>query len=133
MGLCLDQKLSDHINNCLAQAAEAKRQADATADADAKTDFLSLERIWNELAQNYQFSERLERFLLTQFETAERRWQPISRAPFDCDLELALLSREGPLVFFFPCRRVGAGYVDSNTNRRIDISPTHWREWKKLH
>jgi hypothetical protein len=74
-GRCLDQKLSDHISNCLAQAAAAKRQADATADADAKTNLLSLERIRHELAQNYQFSERLERFLMTNGNAAERLWK----------------------------------------------------------
>jgi hypothetical protein len=68
----LEQKLSDHIKNCLARAAEAKRQADATADEDAKTDFLSLERLWYELAQNYQFSERLECFLLNHPNTLLR-------------------------------------------------------------
>jgi hypothetical protein len=89
MEFSLDQKLRDHISNCLAQAAEAKRQADAIADPDAKADFLSQERTWNELAHNYQFSARLERFLLNHRNTAERGWEPISRAPFDCDLERA--------------------------------------------
>jgi hypothetical protein len=84
--LRLERKLRDHISSCLTQAAEAKRQADATADASAKTDFLSLERLWNELAQSYQFSQRLERFLLNHCNIAERRWEPISRAPLDRDL-----------------------------------------------
>jgi hypothetical protein len=71
MGLYLDQKLRDHIDNCLAQAAEAKRQADAIAESDAKADFLSLERTWNELAYHYQFLAKLERFLLNRRNTAE--------------------------------------------------------------
>jgi hypothetical protein len=131
MELYLDQKLRDHISNCLAQAAEAKRQADATADPDAKADFLSQELTWNELAQNYQFSARLERFLLNHRNTAERPWEPISRAPFDRDLELAIINRDGPDVILFPCRRVVDGYIDPRTNRRIDLNPSHWREWKK--
>jgi hypothetical protein len=127
----LDQKLSDHVQNCFAQAAEAKRQADATADADVKTDFLSLERLWHELAQTYQFSERLERVLLNHCNNHEQRWQPISRAPIDRDLELAIINRHGPLVLLFPCRRVLGGFIDATNGRRIDIDPSHWREWKK--
>jgi hypothetical protein len=72
MGLHLDKTLRDHISNCLARAEEAKRQADATADTDAKDNFLSLERTWNELAHGYQFTARLERFLLNQCSPAER-------------------------------------------------------------
>jgi hypothetical protein len=72
MELALDQKLRDHISNCLAQAAEAGRQADATADPDAKDDFLTLERTWNELAHGFQFAASLERFLLDQRNPAER-------------------------------------------------------------
>ena len=86
MEFALDQKLRDHIGNCLAQAEEAKRQADATADPDAKDDFLSLERTWNELAHHYQFAARLELFLLKHRNPAERPWEPTSRVPFDCDL-----------------------------------------------
>jgi hypothetical protein len=112
MGLFLDQTLRDHISNCLAQAAEAGRQAGATADSDSKDEFLSLERTWNELAQSYQFSARLECFLLIHRNTAEQRWEPISRAPFDCDLELALIGRDGPDAILFPCRRV---WVDIST------------------
>jgi hypothetical protein len=131
MRLHLDQKLRDHIGNCLAQAEEAKRRADATADPDAKDDFLSLERTWKELAQHYQFSARLERFLLNHRNTAERPWKPISRAPFDCDLELAVINRDGPDVIIFPCRRVVGGYIDPRTNQRIDLNPSHWRAWKR--
>jgi hypothetical protein len=72
MGLYLDQTLRDHISICLSQAAEAGRQADATADRDAKDVFLSLERTWNELAHSYQFAAKLERFLLKQCSPAER-------------------------------------------------------------
>jgi hypothetical protein len=71
--LHLDRKLGDHISNCFAQAAEAKRQADATADADANTDFLSLERTWLELAHQYQFMEGLERFLMNECQSAVGR------------------------------------------------------------
>jgi hypothetical protein len=128
----LHQTLSDHISNCLAQAPEASGQADTAADRHAKADFLSLERIWNELAQSYQFSERLERFLLTDRSTAERRWEPISCAPFHHDIQLAVINRNGPYALPFPYRRTAGGWVEARTGRRIDLSPTHWRTWVNL-
>jgi hypothetical protein len=58
-------------------------------------------------------------------------WQPIATAPFDRDLELAVIDSVGPHVLVFRCRRVSEGWVDASTNRRIDVQPTHWREWFK--
>ncbi len=57
-------------------------------------------------------------------------WQPIATAPFDCDLELAVLDRDGAHSLVFPCRRAPAGWVASGTGQRIEVSPTHWRIWK---
>jgi hypothetical protein len=91
----LDQTLRDHISNYLSQAAEAGRQADAAGDLDAKDNFLTLARTWSELAHYYQFAAKLEHFLLNHGNTAEQRWEPISRAPFDCDLELGPINRDG--------------------------------------
>jgi hypothetical protein len=56
-------------------------------------------------------------------------WQPIASAPFDRDLELAVIANDGPHTLVFPCRRVLAGWVNSGTRERIDVHPTHWREW----
>jgi len=58
-----------------------------------------------------------------------RVWQPISNAPFDRDLELAVLDRDGPHALVFACRRILSGWVNAATKRRIDVRPTHWREW----
>ena len=38
-------------------------------------------------------------------------WQPISTAPFDRDLELAVLDAEGPHTLVFPCRRILGGWT----------------------
>jgi hypothetical protein len=57
-------------------------------------------------------------------------WQPISSAPFDRDLELAVIDRDGPHALVFPCRRVLTGWIKSATKERVDISPTHWRIWE---
>lgn len=56
-------------------------------------------------------------------------WEQISSAPFDRDLELAVLDRDGVHALVFPCRRVLTGWIESATRARIEVSPTHWREW----
>jgi hypothetical protein len=56
-------------------------------------------------------------------------WQPISSAPFDRDLELAVIDADGEHVLAFPAKRVAGGWTDATNKRRIDVWPTHWREW----
>jgi hypothetical protein len=57
-------------------------------------------------------------------------WTPISIAPpFDRDLELAVIDRDGPHALVFPCRRILSGWAKVETKKRIDVLPTHWREW----
>ena len=56
-------------------------------------------------------------------------WQPISNAPFDRDLELAVIDRDGPHALVFACRRILSGWINAETKQRIDVRPTHWRDW----
>jgi hypothetical protein len=56
-------------------------------------------------------------------------WHPIATAPFDCDLELAVLDRDGPHALVFPCRRIPSGWLKGGTHERIEVHPTHWRTW----
>jgi len=56
-------------------------------------------------------------------------WEPISSAPFDRDLELAVIDRDGPHALVFPCRRNFGGWINTKTGQRIDVNPTHWRSW----
>lgn len=56
-------------------------------------------------------------------------WEQISSAPFDRDLELAVLDRDGAHPLVFPCRRLLTGWIKSETRERVEVSPTHWREW----
>jgi hypothetical protein len=56
-------------------------------------------------------------------------WHPIATAPFNCDLELAVLDRDGQHALVFPCRRILTGWIASRTRNRLEISPTHWRTW----
>jgi hypothetical protein len=58
-------------------------------------------------------------------------WQPISTAPFDRDLELAVIADGEMHALVFPCRRTSESWIDATTKRRIEVRPTHWREWKR--
>ena len=122
------QKLSDEIGDCLARAAEARRRADAARDPQVQTEYLQQEESWKRLAQCYRFAESLDRFLPGQGVDAEG-WQPAASAPFDRQLELAVIDRRGTHALVFPCRRDPEGWIDAQTGRRIEVVPTHWREW----
>jgi hypothetical protein len=56
-------------------------------------------------------------------------WEPIDTAPLDRELELAVMDRDGPHALAFACRRVDGGWINSKSKQRIDVRPTHWREW----
>jgi hypothetical protein len=54
-------------------------------------------------------------------------WHPVSTAPFDHDLELAIIDSNGVHATAVPCRRILAGWMMGNKTR-IDVCPTHWRD-----
>jgi hypothetical protein len=56
-------------------------------------------------------------------------WQPIETAPFDSELELAVIASTGTHALVFPCRRILDGWINALTERRFDLQPTHWRPW----
>ena len=56
-------------------------------------------------------------------------WQLIGTAPYDVDLELAVIDAQGAHTLVFPCRRVLHGWIKAGTNEPVDVYPTHWREW----
>jgi hypothetical protein len=58
-------------------------------------------------------------------------WQPISTAPFNRDLELAVLEGTDVHALVVCCRRGSYGWVDAATGKRIEVDPTHWREWQQ--
>ena len=61
-------------------------------------------------------------------------WKPIIQAPFERDLELAVIDPNGTIrVVNFPCRRMFDGWLDAKTNKWVDLHPTHWREWQKVY
>jgi hypothetical protein len=57
------------------------------------------------------------------------QWLKIETAPFERDLEVAVIDADGPHPVVFPCRRVLGGWVKATTLAPVNIHPTHWREW----
>jgi hypothetical protein len=56
-------------------------------------------------------------------------WYPLTTAPFELDLELAVIDNNGVRPIAFPCRRVLGGWIRVESERRIAVRATHWREW----
>jgi hypothetical protein len=59
-------------------------------------------------------------------------WQPIATAPFDRDLEVAVIDYDGNHALAFPCRRVLGSWINAKTMKPVVVYPTHWREWQYL-
>jgi hypothetical protein len=58
-------------------------------------------------------------------------WHPITRAPFDRDLELAVIEAGTIHPILFPCRRDRLGWVRADDGKGVGVHPTHWREGKR--
>jgi hypothetical protein len=58
------------------------------------------------------------------------QWEPISTAPFDRDLELAVIDRDEPHALAFACRLTVDGWVNAETGKKLEVRPTHWRNWQ---
>jgi hypothetical protein len=57
-------------------------------------------------------------------------WEKISTAPYDRDIELAVIEGDHVYPLVFACRRTASGWVRVSTRDRISVSPTHWRPWQ---
>jgi hypothetical protein len=82
------------------------------------------------LARSYGLSERITDFTgelrrRSKFAESQVGWHAISTAPFDRDLELAVLDTDGLHTLAFPCRRILHGWVKAETRKIIDVRPTH--------
>ncbi|PDT75010.1 hypothetical protein CO675_22210 [Bradyrhizobium sp. C9] len=59
-------------------------------------------------------------------------WMSIESAPFEQDLELAVIEADEDIhAVVFPCRRVVGGWTKTATGSRVELHPTHWRYWEK--
>jgi hypothetical protein len=56
-------------------------------------------------------------------------WLKIETAPFDRDLEVAVIDYDGSHPLVFPCRRILGGWMKGDTKVRVKVEPTHCREW----
>jgi hypothetical protein len=65
-------------------------------------------------------------------QTCGMEWEPIAAAPFDRDLQLAVIENDDQHVLTFPCRRIFGGWLHAESGKRVDVNPTHWREWRRL-
>jgi hypothetical protein len=55
-------------------------------------------------------------------------WRPISTAPFDILIEVAVIDRAGVHAFAHPVRRMADGWLADELKGGIGIDPTHWRD-----
>jgi hypothetical protein len=62
-------------------------------------------------------------------DNAAMGWNLINTAPFDRDLELAVIDSEGAHSLSFPCRRIEGGWIEVETKKQLYIRPSHWRDW----
>ncbi len=63
----------------------------------------------------------------------KRCWKPIDSAPDDREVELQVADQFGSYTLMFPCRWTGGGWINANSQGRIEVEPTHWRERKSSH
>ncbi|WP_320412011.1 MULTISPECIES: hypothetical protein [Mesorhizobium] len=66
----------------------------------------------------------------TVYEDFDAMWNPILSAPYGRGLELAVFDEEGAHALVFPCIKSREGWKNAATGVRVDIHPTHWREWE---
>jgi hypothetical protein len=138
------QNLGEDVRECYEHAEQCAGRARATQDEKLRTDYCRLAQGWLKLARSYELWQRLRLFAdeaarrksdLNQnirplaAENKKMVWQPISIAPFDRDLELAVRDGGELHALVFPCRRILGGWIKAATRERICVSPTHWRNW----
>lgn len=52
-------------------------------------------------------------------------WEGISTAPYDCDLEVAVIDGNHVHPLIFACRRTASGWTKASSCERVLVSPTH--------
>jgi hypothetical protein len=57
-------------------------------------------------------------------------WEKIPTAPYNRDLELAVIDGDRVHALVFACRRTASGWIKVPSMERVVISPTHWRIWE---
>jgi len=70
---------------------------------------------------------------MARIQATDLQWNAIDRrpAPFNADLQLAVLDIQGVHALVFPCRRILGGWLNTSTQKRVNLRPTHWRRWTR--
>jgi hypothetical protein len=58
-------------------------------------------------------------------------WQDISTAPPEQYLAIAAIDTEVQAMMF-PCVLTIDGWLNAETMKQLEISPTHWRKWPAM-
>jgi hypothetical protein len=76
------------------------------------------------------FGRRWRRSMRQEMTDNEAVWEKITVAPYDCDLEVAVIEGDHVHPLVFACRRTPDGWIKVSTRERVAVSPTHWRRWR---
>ena len=79
-------QMGDQIRMCHERAAEARRLAEATADAALEADYLAMEKRWLSIARRYEFTDRLADFTVPMADNRNEAARP------DAETKLRLLA-----------------------------------------
>jgi hypothetical protein len=55
----------------------------------------------------------------------------IDSVPTERRVHLAVIDNDGVHPLEFPCCRIEDYWIHAETKVRIDVQPTHWREWSE--
>jgi hypothetical protein len=65
------------------------------------------------------------------FDHADMEWMPVNTAPFDRDVELAVIDGQGVHTLSFRCVRTIDGWINAMSQKKLyHVRPTHWRKWQ---
>jgi hypothetical protein len=53
----------------------------------------------------------------------------ISSVPTGRRVHLAVIDKDGAHILVFPCCRNEDYWIHAETKAKVDVHPTHWREW----
>ncbi|MBI3699757.1 MAG: hypothetical protein HY242_04845 [Afipia sp.] len=57
-------------------------------------------------------------------------WKPIKTAPYEREIELAVIEEDNVHSLVFACCRTAQGWINASSKERVIVSPTHWRAWR---
>ena len=53
----------------------------------------------------------------------------IGSLPSDREVHLAVIEEDGVHSLVFPCCRIEDYWIHAGTKAKVEVHPTHWREW----